>query len=187
MTRNKQKYLATFELFYSAYSLYYILSVMSESMPLLCERSVKIVFVGPSGSGKTTLMQHAVGDRSPHSGPTIGCNGCRIESSLSSRKLWETAGQEKFNLLVPLYTRDAHMFIITLSAEGDGNLLNDLSQWEAIISDAGRADSCSLFTVFNKADIAMRRNSCKQKAGIHTLSKDRQKPRCTLASCRPRG
>uniref|UniRef100_A0A3Q3GZW3 RAB17, member RAS onco family n=1 Tax=Labrus bergylta TaxID=56723 RepID=A0A3Q3GZW3_9LABR len=77
---------------------------------------VKMVLLGASGVGKSSLAQRFVKDEFRNTSPTIGCAymTCAVHlSDVSLRfEIWDTAGQEKYHSVTPLYYRGAHAAIL---------------------------------------------------------------------------
>jgi small GTP-binding protein len=80
----------------------------------------KIVLLGNSGVGKTSLVSRWVtGQCSAQVTPTIGANHQRktvvIDTTDVDLFLWDTAGQEQFHALAPLYAHSAAGALIVAS------------------------------------------------------------------------
>lgn len=77
----------------------------------------KIVFMGDSGVGKSSIAERIVNDTfSVGTEATIGASyfsKCIIKDKQTyCFNIWDTAGQEKYNCLVPLYYRNSDVAII---------------------------------------------------------------------------
>jgi small GTP-binding protein len=82
----------------------------------------KVCLLGETGVGKTSLALHfCSGIFDPLTTPTIGSACLTTTVILGSRtvtlNIWDTAGQEKFQALVPLYVRNAHGLIFVCDAK----------------------------------------------------------------------
>lgn len=68
----------------------------------------KIIFLGPTNAGKTSLFLKSQSTTTS----TIGCAFHQRHEKISNRihkfNIWDTAGQEQYHSLLPLYTRHAH-------------------------------------------------------------------------------
>ncbi|CAJ1078670.1 ras-related protein Rab-17-like isoform X1 [Xyrichtys novacula] len=77
---------------------------------------VKMVLLGGSGVGKSTLAQRFVKDEFRMTTPTVGCAYLTRVVHLSNVSLrfeiWDTAGQEKYHSVTPLYYRGAHAALL---------------------------------------------------------------------------
>jgi small GTP-binding protein len=92
--------------------------------------SFKAVLLGDSGVGKTSLLTRwTTGSFSKTANPTVGANHQRKRVVLGNREidifLWDTAGQEQFQALTPLYARASSVAIVTTS-------ITDLSSFDGI-------------------------------------------------------
>ena len=69
---------------------------------------MQVVTCGSSGAGKTTLL-HQLTARCPgHSEATIGVAFTRFQGL----EIWDTAGQEKYRAILPLYFRRASAVVV---------------------------------------------------------------------------
>lgn len=100
--------------------------------------SCKIIFLGNSGVGKTTLVSRwtsPIFDSTIR--PTIGVNHQRKRIQINNEEvdlfIWDTAGQEQFRALTPLYTRSASFAIITV-AINDLSSFNSIENWIELLS-----------------------------------------------------
>jgi small GTP-binding protein len=77
----------------------------------------KVVFLGESGTGKTSLISRYI-DRtfSGTLAPTVGCAGRTVECVYRDRTvnllIWDTAGQELYRSLTPIYYRNATAAVV---------------------------------------------------------------------------
>ena len=79
--------------------------------------SHKVVLLGDSGVGKTSLIHRYIkGEFTEYSEPTVGalCSSkvVRVGDRDVELEIWDTAGQEKYRSLVPMYYRDAECAIV---------------------------------------------------------------------------
>lgn len=75
----------------------------------------KVVFVGDSTVGKTSLI-HRFLHLDPATTSTLGATSTQIETTVQDQKLilnvWDTAGQDTFRNLVPVYAKNSQAAII---------------------------------------------------------------------------
>ena len=94
------------------------------------EQSIKVVLLGDSGVGKSSLaLRFVTNEFRPYSESTIGASfmskSIRVPVSPASKsnasvqperdiglKIWDTAGQEKYRSLAPMYYRGAQVAIL---------------------------------------------------------------------------
>ena len=79
--------------------------------------SIKIVLLGDSGVGKTSIVAQYVSGSTPDTiKPTVGAAFFTKETFLNGKSLelliWDTAGQEVYRGLAPMYYRSAKIAII---------------------------------------------------------------------------
>ena len=77
----------------------------------------KIIFLGDQGTGKSSILNRFVDDKFiPTYQATIGLDfqskNIQIDNQDIHLLLYDTAGQEKFRSLIPMYTRDANIIIL---------------------------------------------------------------------------
>ncbi|XP_063355771.1 ras-related protein Rab-17-like [Pelmatolapia mariae] len=77
---------------------------------------VKMVLLGSSGVGKSSLALRFSKDEFRSTSPTVGCAYLTQLVHLSNTTLrfeiWDTAGQEKYHSVTPLYYRGAHVALL---------------------------------------------------------------------------
>ncbi|XP_062312403.1 ras-related protein Rab-17-like [Osmerus eperlanus] len=77
---------------------------------------VKMVLLGSSGVGKSSLALRFSRDEFKHNVPTVGCaylTQVVCVSDVTLRfEIWDTAGEEKYHSVTPLYYRGAHAALV---------------------------------------------------------------------------
>ncbi|KAJ8350513.1 hypothetical protein SKAU_G00256430 [Synaphobranchus kaupii] len=77
---------------------------------------VKMVLLGSSGVGKSSLALRFSKDEFKASAPTIGCAYLTQVVCLHNARIrfeiWDTAGEEKYHSVTPLYYRGAHAALV---------------------------------------------------------------------------
>lgn len=107
-----------------------------EKRPISC----KIVMIGNSGVGKTSLVNTWVnGQYTAKSSPTIGANHLRKIININDESLdiciWDTAGQEQYHSLAPLYTRAAAAAVAVASIT-DTESFEKLPMWLNLVAES---------------------------------------------------
>ncbi|XP_036966865.1 ras-related protein Rab-17-like [Acanthopagrus latus] len=77
---------------------------------------VKMVLLGSSGVGKSSLALRFVKDEFRNTSPTVGCaylaRVVHLNHVTLRFEIWDTAGQEKYHSVTPLYYRGAHAALL---------------------------------------------------------------------------
>jgi small GTP-binding protein len=129
--------------------------------------SPKLVLLGDSGVGKTSLINHFVDSSySATIGSTIGQNNVIKTVHRDGRTvklaIWDTAGQEQFQALVPLYLTGASFVIIVFSVNCQESF-NHVTFWLEKAKD--KVPDADLVLVGNKIDVKERIVSISQGQG----------------------
>jgi small GTP-binding protein len=100
----------------------------------------KAVLLGDSGVGKTSIVTRwTTGVHQRIANPTIGANHQRKRVVVDDREIdlfiWDTAGQEQFHSLTPLYARSACVAILTASITDRASFQN-VGHWVEILTSA---------------------------------------------------
>lgn len=116
----------------------------------------KVVLLGKSGVGKTSIVNTAVyGNFDPNSESTVGASlaikSVQTKNGNVSLQIWDTAGQEKYRGMTPLYFRDANAAIAVFSVD-DPDSFNDLGFWIKMLND-NLSTSYRLYIIGNKSDL----------------------------------
>ncbi|EAY03529.1 small GTP-binding protein, putative [Trichomonas vaginalis G3] len=77
----------------------------------------KIVTIGDHGVGQTCLiMRYYYGEFQENPKPTVGAAYVKVKAEANNHQvqlnLWDTAGQEKYSNLIPIYVQNCHAVII---------------------------------------------------------------------------
>lgn len=98
------------------------------------------MLLGNSGVGKTSLVcRWTTGAWQPSAKPTVGANHQRKPVMLDKTEvdiyLWDTAGQEQFEALTPLYARSACAALVVASID-DKDSFSSLQKWLDLLSNS---------------------------------------------------
>jgi small GTP-binding protein len=117
---------------------------------------IKIVFLGESTVGKTSIIScltHSdfISEVSPTIGASFTLHPMTVEGVQVKLKIWDTAGQEKFRALVPMYFRDTQVAMLVFALDCHESF-SALGGW---VEDVRRnsKDPPSLIVVGNKSDL----------------------------------
>jgi small GTP-binding protein len=116
----------------------------------------KIVLLGSASVGKTSIICRAVSDEFDKEMPaTIGaCYTAKevvIADTTVTLQIWDTAGQDRFRTLAPMYYRGSVIAILVFSVTEEKSL-GDVKDWADEMKE--QTDEMPvLFVVGNKADL----------------------------------
>ena len=121
---------------------------------------MKIVLVGDTQVGKTCLIRRlANGVFSEHNIATIGAafqnHVIQTKSGTVSLQIWDTAGQEKFRALAPMYYRSAAVAILCFDLTNK-RTFQALEQWSMELNEKA-ADTLQIIICGNKKDMVEQR------------------------------
>jgi small GTP-binding protein len=119
-------------------------------------RSVKVVLVGDTKVGKSCILTRFVQGTFDRSMPaTIGAAFlAKVVTTAGGPvrlQLWDTAGQEKFRSLAPMYYRAAAVAVLVFDVTSKASL-DGLEDWAAEIADKA-PHNIRLVVVGNKTDL----------------------------------
>lgn len=117
---------------------------------------IKIVLIGEADVGKTSLMSQFISNTfEDRVQPTIGCDiQCKtmvVENRKVDVQLWDTAGTERFQTMLPLYYRGCHGAILVYDVTRK-NTFNKLRNWLAELDSNLTNDNAVVMIVGNKID-----------------------------------
>jgi small GTP-binding protein len=122
--------------------------------------NVKLVLLGQSTVGKTTIITVADGGAfSPDQNATVGAcfhiKKSRVQNTEMKFHIWDTAGQDRFRALAPMYYRDAHFALLVYAIDNQESF-DEVEIWYKALTD-----DCSplphVVLVANKCDLVDRR------------------------------
>jgi small GTP-binding protein len=117
--------------------------------------SAKIVFVGDLQVGKTSIINQYMNISHPTSS-TVGANSVSCQVVLPNAEvnlqIWDTAGQEQFKSLVPVYARGAQLAIVVFDVTAPDSLTG-IRDWIKYLE--GHVPGDHPIVVGNKADQPM--------------------------------
>ncbi|EAX99268.1 small GTP-binding protein, putative [Trichomonas vaginalis G3] len=105
--------------------------------PTYEEPTYKIILLGNSGVGKTCIAKRWTQNLYTDGiEPTLGSANYFKEVSHNDQiikiSLWDTAGQEQFRSIAPIYVRGSHCAIIAVSSI-DFESMHSVSQWKELL------------------------------------------------------
>jgi small GTP-binding protein len=113
-------------------------------------------------------MRWITGNHETPTGPTVGANHQRKALALDAEEvdlyLWDTAGQEQFQALTPLYAHSASAALV-VAAIDDLDSFNGLPTWTDILSQSCDKQPPMVLAV-NKIDLDLTKRPCLQRDEI---------------------
>ena len=119
----------------------------------------KLIFLGDQGVGKSCILNRFLNDTFIEDyQATIGLDfqskNVQIENQDIHLLLYDTAGQEKFRSLIPMYTRDANIILLVYDISNKTSF-NHLPDWIRDLTNVN-IDEVIFAIVGNKSDLVKR-------------------------------
>lgn len=132
---------------------------MTEKWHFFNMATYKMILVGDTNVGKTSLItKYKSGmdnDFIPNTPNTIGCTQFVITKEINgievNASVWDTAGQEKYRALGPLYYRGSHACILVFDVTNEQSF-KDLDEWRNIVQGSTSEDII-FYVVGSKTDL----------------------------------
>jgi small GTP-binding protein len=120
------------------------------------DNAKKVILVGNSGVGKTSLAAKWVhGSWDPGTIPTVGAANCfkdvEIGQNVVRITLWDTAGQEQYRSIAPLYIRGARIAIVVAATDSTESF-HSIPVWLELLAQTDEVPIPALLAV-NKSDV----------------------------------
>ena len=114
----------------------------------------KIIILGTSSVGKTSMIKHWVKGKFPErTSPTIGSAYSEVTYDFHGKQhkiqLWDTAGEENYKSMIPIYARGASAAIIVFSLDKKQSF-EDVEEWMKLLDII---PNVQIWIVGNKSDI----------------------------------
>ncbi len=118
---------------------------------------IKIILVGSMAVGKTCLITHyQTGKFLSEIPSTCGSSFVQKKKVINGIKytlnLWDTAGQEKYNSLTKMFTKNANIIILVYSII-DKQSFQDLGKWLKLVKENNGEDGYVIGIAANKSDL----------------------------------
>ncbi|KAK8881160.1 hypothetical protein M9Y10_003890 [Tritrichomonas musculus] len=115
----------------------------------------KVPLIGDEGVGKTSIISRFMENKFDDGiRSTVGAANFSVAINIDGHEIpvniWDTAGQEKYRSLIPLYTRDTSLILIVFSMDTLESF-EHLPEWYQMVRDECKID-CPVFICGNKID-----------------------------------
>ncbi len=116
------------------------------------------MIVGSDAVGKTCIATTYKEGKFPSSPkPTVGAayfqkNFAFPDESILKLHIWDTAGQEKFRSLAPLYYKDAHAALVVYAIDDEPSFVA-VDSWIDQLDQHGNMPKMVKFLIGNKSDM----------------------------------
>jgi len=120
---------------------------------------IKCVLLGNANAGKSSLVyRYTQNEFTNKCQTTVGCSfnskELELENKIIKLDIWDTAGQEKYRSLLPLYYKKAKLVLLCFDLSVyDTNLKKDIEYWFTQLDNNSEISDRVLFFVGTKADI----------------------------------
>jgi Rab family protein len=136
--------------------------------------AIKLVLLGDSGVGKTSIVTQYVSGTVPENiNPTIGAAFVTKEVTIDNQNLelliWDTAGQEVYRGLAPMYYRSALIAIIVFDVTNQESH-NSVSYWIRELQ-TNVEENIVILVCGNKTDLEDKRVVQSQKASAESTER----------------
>jgi small GTP-binding protein len=117
----------------------------------------RVVLIGDASVGKTSILNRLLTDKFDElEPPTIGANYHNFTTDVDSFhveiQIWDTAGQEKFRSLGPIYFRNSFGAVVVYDVNNKDSF-DHLADWIATFSEVAGINT-TIAIVGNKCDVA---------------------------------
>ena len=120
---------------------------------------IKCVLLGDENAGKSSLLKRFIDNKfTGNSVSTIGCafnsKKLNIKSCEVCLDIWDTAGQEKYRSLLPMYYKNAKIVLLCLDLSRiEDNLQETIDYWLDQLDKNCEIENREVFFVGTKSDI----------------------------------
>lgn len=121
----------------------------------MASASYKLIVLGDAGVGKTSIINRKTYNTFDTTMPmTVGVSNCSIFEKVKGKKVelkvWDTAGQEQYSSLIPMFSRNSDVCILVCDINQPDSFTH-LDVWTKRLKDSG-CDPPIILAV-NKIDI----------------------------------
>ena len=134
------------------------------------EIKYKLIVIGDENVGKTSIisrfkLNQFAGDYQPTVGLDFQNLPLLIDNQNVNLLLYDTAGQEKFRSLIPLYTKEANIILFIYDTTNYESYTN-VEKWYDSLSNVNKEEAI-IFLIGNKIDLVEERKVKEEEAKIY--------------------
>ena len=123
----------------------------------MMEYEAKVIFIGDSNVGKTCIIKRCTSNEFlENATPTLSSNYSLISIKTAESNIriqfWDTAGDEKYRSIVPMFYRGSQAAVIVYSID-DRKTFQDIDYFIESLKANLDFDSLALFLIANKLDL----------------------------------
>ena len=131
------------------------------------EVKYKLIVIGDENVGKTSILNRFKNNQfNPEYEPTVGLDFQSIPILIDNQSvtllLYDTAGQEKFRSLIPLYTNEANIILLIYDISNKDSFDN-IGKWFDSLNNINK-EEVIFALVGNKSDLDFNRKVSKEEA-----------------------
>ena len=114
----------------------------------------KVILLGDTSVGKTSICNRKIRGQFLQVAPTLGVANSKIIVDLGTEQvelnIWDTAGQEQYQSITPIYMKNADVCIIVASLFDEKSIEN-IKKWDQSVRE--NTENVSIIIAINKTDI----------------------------------
>ena len=121
------------------------------------KNAFRVVLIGDPAVGKTSIVNRLHNDNfNPNEQPTIGSTFvnylCTFDDTSINLQIWDTAGEEQYRSVGPIYYRRAQAAIVVYDVTIESSF-NNIQYWINEFKNASTCSNQDIFLVGNKIDL----------------------------------
>lgn len=123
--------------------------------------NIKVVFIGDSGVGKSSIAMRIANQGCFHKNSTestIGAAFFKVRMDRHTFELWDTAGAERFQSILPMYVRGAHVIIAVYDVSSVDSLQRVVEERKRLTREIPSTETALWILVGNKVDLPYARH-----------------------------
>ena len=125
------------------------------SKPNLDEQNFKVIIMGDAGTGKTSIINRFIYNKyDQFTSSTVGVDNIHSRIKVGDQtvclRIWDTAGQEQYSSLIPMFSRDSDVCILVADISRP-DTIDHIEGWIAKLHESG--ENPPIIVAINKTDL----------------------------------